>query len=57
MKLSELIEYMQQCMEEHGDLVVAGEQYETLFPAEQLIVERASIEDGIEEGTLVARIY
>ena len=57
MKLSELILLIEQCIEEHGDLIVAGEQYETLFPAEQLIVERASIEDGIEEGTAVARIF
>ncbi len=57
MLLSELIPLIKQCIEDHGDLIVAGEQYETLFPAEKLIVERASIDDAIEDGTIVARIY
>lgn len=56
MLLSELIEHMQQCMEEHGDLPVVVEQLECLFPAEQLIVERANLDDSIEDGAVVARI-
>ena len=57
MRLSELILLIEQRIEEHGDLTVADEQEGTLFPAEELIVERASIDDFVEEGSTVARIY
>ena len=56
-RLSELILLIEQRIEEHGDLTVADEQEGTLFPAEELIVERASIDDFVEEGSTVARIY
>ena len=57
MKLSELIPLIEQCIEEHGDLAVAVEMEGALFPAEELVVGRASIDDFVEEGSTVAYIY
>ena len=57
MKLSELASLIEQCIEEHGDLAVAVEMEGALFPAEELVVGRASIDDFVEEGTAVARIF
>ena len=57
MKLSELIPLIEQCIEEHGDLAVAVVREGARFPAEELLVERASIYDFAEEGTAVARIF
>ena len=57
MKLSELASLIEQCVEEHGDLTVAVECEGALFPAEELVVGRASIDDFVEEGSTVAYIY
>ena len=57
MKLSELASLIEQYVEERGDLVVAVEMEGTLFPAEELVVGRASIDDFVEDGTTVAYIF
>ena len=57
MKLSELILLIEQCIEEHGDLAVAVVREGVRLPAEEIIVERATIYDFAEEGTAVARIF
>ena len=57
MKLSELASLIEQYIEEHGDLAVAVEMEGALFPAEELVVGRASIDDFVEDGTTVAYIY
>ena len=57
MKLSELASLIEQYVEEHGDLAVAVEMEGALFPAEELVVGRASIDDFVEEGSTVAYIY
>ena len=57
MKLSELAFLIEQYVEEHGDLVVAVEMEGALFPAEELVVGRASIDDFVEDGTTVAYIF
>ena len=57
MKLSELASLIEQYVEEHGDLVVAVEMEGALFPAEELVVGQASIDDFVEDGTTVAYIY
>ena len=57
MKLSELASLIEQYVEEHGDLAVAVEMEGALFPAEELVVGRASIDDFVEDGTTVAYIY
>lgn len=57
MKLSELIPLIEKCIEEHGDLTVAVEMEGALFPAEELVVGRASIDDFVEDGTTVAYIF
>ena len=57
MKLSELAFLIEQYVEEHGDLVVAVEMEGALFPAEELVVGQASIDDFVEEGSTVAYIY
>ena len=57
MKLSELASLVEQYVEEHGDLVVAVEMEGALFPAEKLVVGRASIDDFVEDGTTVAYIF
>ena len=57
MKLSDLASLIEQYVEEHGDLVVAVEMEGALFPAEELVVGRASIDDFVEDGTTVAYIY
>ena len=56
MKLGELIEHMQQCIEEYGDLPVVYEDYGRLHPAARLIVEKAVFYDAIEAGTIVVRL-
>ena len=57
MKLSELTSLIEQHVEEHGDLTVAVEMEGALFPAEKLVVGRASIDDFVEDGTTVAYIF
>ena len=57
MKLNELASLIEQYVEEHGDLVVAVEMEGALFPAEELVVGQASIDDFVEEGSTVAYIY
>ena len=57
MKLSELIPLIEQRIEEHGDLTVAVEGEGTLYPAEELVVGQASIDDFVEEGSTVAYIF
>ena len=57
MKLSELASLIEQYVEDHGDLVVAVEMEGALFPAEELVVGRASIDDFVEDGTAVAYIF
>ena len=57
MRLGGLISSIEQLIEERGDLTAAVELEGALFPAEELIVERASIDDFVEEGSTVARIY
>ena len=57
MKLSELASLIEQYVEEYGDLVVAVEMEGALFPAEELVVGRASIDDFVEEGSTVAYIF
>ena len=57
MKLSELASLIEQYVEEHGDLAVAVEMEGALFPAKELVVGRASIDDFVEDGTTVAYIF
>ena len=57
MKLSDLASLIEQYVEEHGDLVVAVEMEGALFPAEELVAWRASIDDFVEDGTTVAYIF
>ena len=57
MTLSELVSLIEQRIEEHGDLTVAVECEGALFPAEELVVGQASIDDFVEEGSAVAYIY
>ena len=57
MKLSDLASLIEQYVEEHGDLAVAVEMEGALFPAEELVVGRASIDDFVEDGTTVAYIF
>ena len=57
MTLSELVSLIEQRIEEHGDLTVVVEYEGALFPAEELVVGQASIDDFVEDGTAVAYIY